>query len=315
LGSLFGACCGNDKPGNVAPSAFSGRKRSVFLLVIAVAIAVGFQYGIAEIIYRLGPSANYVTEAWWKGCEEYDTGALQLRCIGNQGVYRSGFSAVSFFSLAAIAVCLSKTANRVAWPAKYVLFVFLAIGMAFVPNDPLFSHIFLNVARTGAILFIVIEQIIFVDLAHNWNDGWVLKADTAENEEAGSGKKWLMAIVSSAVFLFVASIVGWVLLFHFYGNCDTNIAFIAITVAFSILITLAQLSGVEGSLLASSIITAYATSLCYTAVSRNPEKECNPFLGKKDALGIVIGLTLTFVSLAYTGWSRTADNAMSTSKR
>jgi hypothetical protein len=265
LGSLFGACCGNDKSSDVAPGAFSGRKRSVFLLVIAVILAFAFQYGVSSVIVNLSPTLNYVTEAWWDGCEDYETEKLQQRCIGNNGVFRVGFSTAVFYTLAAIALCGNRAANRVAWPAKYVLFVFLALGMCFIPNDPLFSKIYMNIARAGAICFVIIQQIIFIDMAHNWNDNWVLKAEKAEAEESGSGKKWLMAILVGAGFLFVASITGWALLFHFFGVCSLNTTFIAVTVTSCILITLTQLSGEEGSLLASSIITAYATSLCYTA--------------------------------------------------
>jgi len=265
LMSLFGACCGNDKPSSVAPGAFSGRKRSVFLLFFVVVLSFAFQYGVSRVVVNLSPGLNFVTEAWWAGCEDMSTERLQQRCIGNNGVYRVGFSAVIFFALAAIGVCINRTSNRVAWPAKYVLFVFLAMGMCFVPNEPLFTPVYLNVARVGAVLFVIIQQIIFVDLAHNWNDGWVLKADKAEAEESGSGKKWLGAVLFSAGFLFIGSITGWGLLFHFYGGCQLNDIFIGVTMALCILITGAQLTGEEGSLLASGIITAYATSLCYTA--------------------------------------------------
>jgi len=311
---MFGACCGNDKPSNVAPGAFSGRKRSVFLLIFVLVLSFIFQYGLPQAIIKVSPNLNFVIEAWWNGCEDYKTERLQQRCIGNNGVYRVGFSAFFFFFLAAVAVCCNRTANRVAWPAKYLLFVFLTVGMCFVPNEPIFSPIYLNVARVGAVIFVIIQQIIFVDLAHNWNDGWVLKADKAEAEESGSGKKWLRAILFSAAFLFLGSMTGWGLLFHFYGGCELNNIFIGVTVALCIVTTLAQLSGEEGSLLASAIITVYATSLCYTAVARNPDKECNPFLGDEDVLGILIGVTITMISLAYTGWSYTADSTLSSAK-
>jgi hypothetical protein len=187
------------------------------------------------------------------------------RCAGNAGVYRSSFSAMIFFLLAGIAVCCKKTANREAWPAKYVLFVFLVAAMCFVPNEPLFLTVQMNVARVGAIFFIIFQQIVFVDIAMNWNDSWVEKSNAAEEEESGSGRKWLLAILVSAAFLFLVSFIGWVLMYVYYGDCSTNIAFITITVIMSLLITLAQLSGEEGSLLASATITAYATMLCHSA--------------------------------------------------
>jgi hypothetical protein len=221
-----------------------------------VLFTVGFDY------------SNYVTDAWLDGCD-YETDILNERCAGQAGVYRSAFSATLFFALAAIAVACKPTANREAWPAKFVLFLFLVLVMCFIPNDPLFNKIYLNIARIGGILFIFLQQIILVDLAYNWNDSWVDKANAADAEEAGSGKKWLMAILISAAFGFVVSIVGWGLLIHYFASCPTNIAFISVTIFFCIVMTAAQLSGVEGSLLSSSVISVYATSLCYSAGKSN----------------------------------------------
>ena len=264
----------------MSPGAASGRKRSVLLLVISIAIAFAFQYGVAGAIVGID-YGNYVTDAWLDGCDQLETDALIERCAGYAGVYRSAFSALIFFILAAMGVCCKRTANREAWPAKYVLFLFLVLGTCFIPNDPLFLSAYMNIARIGGMLFILIQQIIFVDLAHNWNDSWVEKANTADAEERGSGKKWLIAILVGAAALLISSIIGWVLLFYFFGRCSTNTAFITVTVVFSVLVLAAQLSGEEGSLLSSAIITIYSTSLCYSAgtwstgyYGRHTEKAC-----------------------------------------
>ena len=263
MGSLMTSCCGNDKPSSVSPGASSGRKRSVLLLVMSVAISFAFQYGLADFVTGL-PVTNYVTDAWRSGCD-YDIETLNKRCAGNSGVYRSAASAVVFFVLASIAVACKRSANREAWPAKYTLFLFLVIGTCFIPNDPIFLKIFLNIARVGAVLFILAQQIVLIDLAHNWNDSWVEKADAAEAEEIGSGKKWLGAILASSAILFLVAIIGIGLLFYFFSGCSVNTAFITVTLILSIAITAAQLSGEEGSLLASGVVSAYATSLCYSA--------------------------------------------------
>ena len=261
---MFSSCCGNDKHSSEAPSATSGRKRSVLLLVFSIAIAFGFQYGVAPYVTDVSIS-NYVTDAWNDGCDQYETEALRDRCAGNNGVYRSASSATLFFILAAIAVVCKRTANREAWPAKYVLFFFLVLATCFIPNTPLFTPIYLNIARAGSVIYILIQQVIFIDVAYNWNESWVAKADAAEAEETGSGKKWLGAILVSCAILFIGTIVGIALLFVYFGGCSTNTAFISVTLILCILITSAQLTGAEGSLLASAVISAYATYLCYTA--------------------------------------------------
>jgi hypothetical protein len=275
---------------------------------LAIAISFAFQYGVAPYIVGISIS-NYVTSAWLSGCD-YDNDALTENCAGQAGVYRAALAALIFFVLAGVAVCCKRTANREAWPAKYVLYLFLVLGFCFVPNDPLFLAVYLNIARIGAIFFILFQQVVFVDMAHNWNDGWVEKSDQAESEEPGSGKKWLMAILASAVFLFVVSIVGWALLFYFFKGCRINLAFISMTILLVLIATVAQLWGTEGSLLSSSLISAYATMLCYNAITRNPDPVCNPQLGDDDALSVIIGIGLTVVSLGYVGWSTTADKTL-----
>lgn len=211
------------------------------------------------------PFSDFLVDSWTSGCDDLETEELIERCAGNAGVYRSSFSAFVFYILAGIAVACKRTANREAWPAKYVLFLFLEAGMCFVPNDPLFLTVYLNIARIGAVIFIMFQQIVFVDIAMNWNDGWVEKSNQAEAEEPGSGAKWLYAILVSVVILFTASIAGWILLFIYFGGCTTNTLFIVVTIILCIVITAAQLSGTEASLLTSATITAYATMLCYSA--------------------------------------------------
>lgn len=315
-GSLLSSCCGNDKPSTEAPGAASGRKRSVLLLMLAIAIAFFLQYLVAPAIVNFNaPVDNVLSNAWIDGCDSLGTTKLMERCAGNAGVYRSSFSTLIFFLLAAIAVCCKRSANREAWPAKYVLFVFLVAAMCFVPNEPLFLTLQMNVARVGAIFFIIFQQVVFVDIAMNWNDSWVEKSNAAEEEESGSGRKWLLAILVSAAILFLVSFIGWVLLYVYFGNCSTNTAFITITMIMSLLITLAQLSGEEGSLLASATITAYATMLCYSAVTKNDNAACNPYLGENDILSIVIGVGLAIITLGYAAWSATADEKLSARRK
>lgn len=45
-------------------------------------------------------------------------------------------------------------------------------------------------------------------------------------------------------------------------------------------------------------------------MARNPDEECNPFLGEENVLGIIIGITYTILSLTYAGWSWTADQTL-----
>lgn len=306
--SLLSSCCGNDKPSTIPPSATSGRKRSVFLLFVAVGIAFAFQYGLAPYIINDVPIDNFITDKWSDGCMQYETDALQERCAGNNGAYRAIASATLFFALAGLASMCKPTANREAWPAKYVLFLFLVGITIVIPNEPVFSDIYLQIARVGAIIFVLFEQVIIIDLAYNWNDSWVEKSNQAESDEPGTGKKWLGAILASCAILYAGSIAAIALLYNFFSGCASNNAFITITLVMSVLVTGVQLSGEESSLLTSANIVAYATFLCYTAVAKNPNADCNPNLGELDGLGIALGVGITLLSLAWTAYSKTAHD-------
>jgi len=185
-------------------------------------------------------------------------------------------------------------------------------GSIFLPNNPFFSSIYIYIGRLGGIVFIFLQQIILIDLAYTWNDSWVTKASDAENEERGSGKKWLTAILISCGILFSSSLVGIILLFNFFSGCKSNETFIYVTLVMCIIITVVQLCSDESSLLTSAVISSYAVYLAYAAVSKNPNGECNSQLGEDNTLNIVFGITLTIVSLGWMGWSYTADDRLST---
>jgi serine incorporator 1/3 len=310
VASLLTACCGNEKLSSVPPSATSGRKRSVLLLVLAVAMSLGFQYGVAPMIANTAKYSGWIAKKWFEGCNDFDTLELREQCAGISGVYRVGAATFLFLALATVAAYCKPTANREAWPAKYVIWFFLCAGTIFIGNEPLFSDIYLNIARAGAVLFICLQQIIIIDISYNWNDAWVEKSNQADREEFGSGARWLRSILAYCALFYTIGIVGLALLLGYFTGCPSNNSFIALTIVFSVLVLGAQLSGEEASLLSSSCIFLWSVFLCYTAVVKNPDETCNPQLGEVDNVSIVLGILITLVSLAWTGWSLTAEEKL-----
>lgn len=175
--SLVGACLGNDKPSTIPPSVTSGRKRSVLLLVLALVLSLVLQYAITPWIVQNSNNqwTGYMAQNWLDGCQYGDaaTGGLtwEESCVGNHGVYRVCAAAVLLFILLALVVLGKPTFNREVWPAKYVLYLFLCGVTLLIPNEPVFSDIYLNVARAGGAIFIILQQIIIVDLAYGWVSG------------------------------------------------------------------------------------------------------------------------------------------------
>jgi hypothetical protein len=289
---------------------------------MTIAFALFFQYKVASSIvlnegwiwksYRAIPGMGKTVYHAWKDpyCQRYENEALQVQCAGNAGVYRPTSLATLFFVVSAIATKLVPALNREAWLAKYTVFLFGIFFTMLIPNAPLFIGVFLWFARFGATIFVVLQQVILIDVAYNWNEDWVEKSNECDRLSYGSGQKWLRAIVATCVGMYSLAIIGISLLYRFFDGCSENTAVITLTLIGIVAMTAIQLSGNEGSLLTSSVMSVYATYLAFSIVSKNPNAMCNPRLGHSDVWGIVIGMTLTFLSLAWTGWSWSAEQRL-----
>lgn len=136
------------------------------------------------------------------------------------------------------------------------------------------------------------------------------RANEADRLTYGSGSGWLHAVVGVCVAFYSTCAVAIGLLYTHFDDCPGNTWVITLTLLGIIALTVIQLSGTEGSLLTSSVISLYAVYLCFSIVSKNPRGECNPQLGHNDVWGITIGLLLTTVSLIWTGWSWSAQERL-----
>jgi hypothetical protein len=315
--SLCQSCFGTTAPGT------TGRKRSVLLLTVAIVMALWFQYNVGPGIvsqtgwvwktYRIIPgSGKWVYHSWYDSCQEYEEDPdLLNQCAGNAGVMRPTFLAAFYFGANAIATKIVPSLNKEAWPAKYALYFFGLFISMFIDSSPFFTGFFLWVARFGAAAFIVLQQIILIDVAYNWNDDWVERANEADRLSYGSGSGWLQAIVGMCVAFYSTAIIGIGFLYSTFGDCPGNTWVITLSLLAIVGMTVLQLSGTDGSLLTSSVISVYTFYLCYSIVSKNPKHECNPYLGENDVWGITIGLLLTVISMIWTGWSWSAEARLS----
>jgi len=334
VGSAASSLC-NTCFGSVAIGT-TGRKRSVLLLAMVISTALWFQYHVAPAIIRKDGWApklipffdKLVYNSWFDSCaNQYPDAVLDddviSDCAGNAGVYRPTFLSTLYFLINAVATRFVPTLNREAWPAKYTLLCFGLVVTVFMPNAPLFTGFYLWLARFGAAIFVILQQIILIDVAYNWNDDWVERANESDRLSFGSGSGWLHAIVGICVALYISSITCIGLMYkHYTGksddewedpdegppSCAGNTWVITMTLLGILGITALQLLGTsEGSLLTSGVISLYAVYLCFTIVSKNPLSHCNPRLGEDNVWGITIGLLLTTVSLIWTGWSWSAE--------
>jgi serine incorporator 1/3 len=189
------------------------------------------------------------------------------------------------------------------------LFLFCAFATIFLPSGP-FTGPYLLLARLGAAVFCLFQQIILIDIAYNWNEAWVERADSWDRYSyGGGGNVWLRVIVVTTVGLYISVLVGISLLYRYF-SCADNMWIVTLTLLGVVAVTAVSALADGGSLLTSGVISLYVTYLAYSMVSKNPVSECNPQLGSDDVTGMVIGLTLTALSLAWTGWSFTAEETL-----
>ena len=92
-------------------------------------------------------------------------------------------------------------------------------------------------------------------------------------------------------------------LFHFFGGCAANDAFLWITLVFTLIAVGLQLTGDEGSVLTSAVMTTYSIYLCYSAVSNNPDSSCNPTIGQDSVLSVILGIGCIIASMVWTTYS------------
>ena len=73
----------------------------------------------------------------------------------------------------------------------------------------------------GAFLFIIIQLILLVDFAHNWNSAWV------DNMEESDNRGWFAALLTFTGGMYIGTIAGVVCLFVFFtqssvSSCQTE---------------------------------------------------------------------------------------------
>jgi len=269
--------------------------------MFSVLLSVIVQYWIAPYI-----KTDKLDFAW--GCDGSLDEKYYEACRGNMAVMRVSFCTTIFFLVCTFFALLHSGFNRSFWGLKFLAYIILIVGVMFAPSAIFESDgLYIKFARIGAAVFIVLQQVILIDLAYNWNDAWVANADEDESQEAGSGAVWLKALLGVSASIFIASWMGIGFLFKYFNGegCtdNTNGTFIGLTLGLTLFATLIQLTGEEGSMLTSAILTLYSVYLCYSAVSLNPDEDCNPTLGSDNYISLIIGVFLLVASIAWTGYS------------
>eukprot|EP00903_Cladosiphon_okamuranus_P022771 g20963.t1 len=284
-------CCRSGGDGG-ASSPLVGRVRALSIMLFSVVLAVAGQYWWYEFFDEL--------DAWEDGCNNpaYSEEFRDV-CIGNTAVYRVSFVDSVFFLLMAMCASCSPQFNNGFWGFKTLLWVVLLIASLFVSNDVFNTTGYVWVARIGAFIFTIMQQLVLIDLAYRINDGLVAKANEY-GDDSNEAKPFLAVLLAASGILYTGSLCAIGAMFHYFQGCAENELVMSLTLILAVAVTVLQLSGGEegeGNLLASAVVTTYATFLCFSAVSKTPTSSCNPFVGEQNLGVLLIGIGLTVLSL------------------
>ncbi|XP_055016557.1 serine incorporator 1 isoform X2 [Boleophthalmus pectinirostris] len=206
--------------------------------------------------------------------------------VGYKAVYRVCFGmSMWFLGLSVFMINVRNSRDPRAaihngfWFFKFASLVAIIAGAFYIPDEP-FTYVWFIIGCGGA-FFILIQLILLVDFAHSWNEAWV------RNMDASNSRGWYAALLSVTIFNYLLSVVSVIMCFMFYtkpGQCHLNKFFISSNMLLCIVASVisilpkVQESQPRSGLLQSSIITLYTMFLTWSAMTNEPDRECNPSL-------------------------------------
>ncbi|XP_008282102.1 serine incorporator 2 [Stegastes partitus] len=207
--------------------------------------------------------------------------------VGYKSVYRMCFAMACFFFLFSIIMIRVRSSKdpRAAiqngfWFFKFLMLVGITVGAFFIP-DGIFNSVWYYFGVVGSFVFIIIQLILLVDFAHSWNQAWLEKA------ENGSPKCWFAALLSFTFIHYALAFAAIVLFYIFYtqpDDCALHKVFISLNFIFCIIVSIVavlpkvQEAQPSSGLLQASLISLYTMYLTWSAMSNNPNRQCNPSL-------------------------------------
>uniref|UniRef100_K9J164 Putative conserved plasma membrane protein n=1 Tax=Desmodus rotundus TaxID=9430 RepID=K9J164_DESRO len=207
--------------------------------------------------------------------------------VGFKAVYRISFALAIFFfafSLLMIKVKTSKDPRAAIhngfWFFKIAAIVGIMVGSFYIPGGH-FTTAWFVIGMIGAFLFILIQLVLLVDMAHSLNESWVNRM------EEGNSRRWYAVLLSVTSALYTLSLifVGW--LYTRYtrpDGCTENKLFISINLVLCVIVSIISIlpkiqeHQPRSGLLQSSVITIYTMYLTWSAMTNEPDRSCNPGL-------------------------------------
>lgn len=262
-----------------------GTYASYALLGLAMFVSIVLQQTYADSV-----------ELWTNGC---DSGEYKDECMRNSAIFRFSMALTIVFGIQMIGTYLYPPFYDNMWVPKFSLFIVLIIIFSFLDSDTFNDNGYAWFARIAAFFFVIVQQIILLDVAYVWNERWVNYATETTDDDGNSA--YLYGLLGFSALLFSLSLAGIAVMYETF-NCEEADVIISLTLVLTLMATLIQIFMTDnGSLLTSAIVTAYATFICYCSLSLNPDSECNPTIaGNSQTVTRVVGTIMVLISLSWT---------------
>ena len=210
---------------------------------------------------------------WTAGCKA----GFNDSCKSSGAVLRFSMALSIIFVVLLIGTSFVTKFYDYLWFMKFFFFFGFMVLFSFLNAEIFDLNGYAWYARVAAFFYLIFQQIILIDLAYTWNEKWVKLSD--EDAEHGYGCIWLFLLILVSFTLIVGSCAVVGVMFWQFGRCSDSLVILILTIILCAVATFLQIFVSEdGSVLTSSIIIAYATYICYSALTLNPNTVCNPTL-------------------------------------
>lgn len=280
------SCCCCGEPCSLCCSFLPAIKQSsgtrimytIFLLFSTLVSCLMLSPDVQAIIHELVPLFN-------ETCVTLQAGANCNRLIGYVAVYRIGFTMVVFHGLLMIlTLCISDgkgcrpAIHNGFWGLKILVLVGICIGSFYIPENDMFNKSWMYVGMVGGALFIILQLILLVDVAHTWHSKWYSRS-RGYSISPRPGCVWHCVMYLCSTLFMLVSVTAVVLLYTYYTNyeeCIHNKIFIVINASLCIILcTMSVLPctkrmNVNSGLLQGSMISVYVMYLTWSALLTEP---------------------------------------------
>ncbi|KAG9136119.1 hypothetical protein Leryth_003738 [Lithospermum erythrorhizon] len=156
------------------------------------------------------------------------------------------------------------------WPLKLFILLVSVMLPFFIPSN--YIHLYGEVARIGAGVFLILQLISVIEFITWWNSYWM--PDETKQSICSIGMFMSMPF-------YVGSTCGIIAMYPMYvsnRSCLLNIFFISWTaILFVVMMVVSLHSKVNRGLLSTGIMASYLVFLCWSAIRSEPASEkCSP---------------------------------------